>query len=80
MSTVADAQGIDWTAMQRADFDPDAPLALVDADAVTRPVLAVPDAYGTEALFGDAPTGRRATGTRRPAAAPAPDTDTLFEL
>lgn len=78
MTTAPDAQGRDWIAMRRADFDPDAPLALVDADTLTRPVLAVPDAFGTEALFGDAPTGRRATRTRGPAVSPDPQPDALF--
>lgn len=77
MSTATDPQGIDWTTMQRADFDPAAPLALVDARTVTR-VQAVAHTNGTDALFGDAPTDRSATRTRRPAAAPTPDTDTLF--
>ncbi|MCX5182588.1 hypothetical protein [Streptomyces sp. NBC_00268] len=78
MSTAADAQGIDWSTMQRADFDPDAPLALVDTRAVSRRVEAAPHANGTDALFGDAPTGRRASRTRRPAVPSAPQDDALF--
>lgn len=78
MSTATSPQGIDWTAMQRADFDPAAPLALVDARAVTRRVEAVAHTNGTDALFGDEPTGRRATRTRRPAVASAPQGDALF--
>ncbi|MEE1764470.1 hypothetical protein [Streptomyces sp. SP18BB07] len=67
-----------WSAMTHADFDGTAPLALVDADAVRRPVPAVPDACGTEALFGDDPAPKRAPRTRRPAATPTQDTGTLF--
>ena len=78
MSTATSPQGQDWTAMRRADFDEGAPLALVEAEEVKRPVLAVPDAYGTDALFGDEPVGRRAPRASRPAPAPAPDADTLF--
>lgn len=78
MSTAADAQGIDWSTMQRADFDPSSPLALVDARAVTRRVEAAPHANGTDALFGDEPTARRATRTRGPAVASAPQDDALF--
>ncbi|MFJ1552781.1 hypothetical protein [Streptomyces mirabilis] len=72
------AQGMDWSVMRRADFDEQAPLALVDADAVTRPVLAVPDACGTEALFGEAPTPKRPTRTRVPAPTSTQNTGTLF--
>lgn len=71
----------DWTGMRRADFkedEPLAPLALVDADDVPRPVLAVPDACGTDPLFGDEPTGRRATRARRPAAPREPQPNSLF--
>ncbi|WP_224350519.1 hypothetical protein [Streptomyces olivaceus] len=68
----------DWTAMTHADFDDSAPLALVDADAVGRPVLAVPDPCGTEALFGEPPAPARRTRARMPAAPPAEDTGTLF--
>ncbi|CAM5237943.1 hypothetical protein [Streptomyces griseomycini] len=78
MSTATSPQGRDWSAMRRADFDEGAPLALVDTDEVKRPVLAVPDAYGTDALFGDEPTGRRAPRTSRSAPPPAADADTLF--
>jgi len=78
VSTAADAQGIDWSTMQRADFDPAAPLALVDARAVTRRVEAVAHTNGTDALFGDEPTARRAARTRRPAVASAPQDDALF--
>ncbi|MFE2184149.1 hypothetical protein [Streptomyces sp. NPDC059455] len=80
MTTAPDAQGRDWTGMRRADFDDGAPLALMDADTVARPVLAVPDQYGTEALFGDEPTSRRATRSHGPAHAPAQEPDTLFTL
>ncbi|WP_371605013.1 hypothetical protein OG345_42100 (plasmid) [Streptomyces sp. NBC_01220] len=68
----------DWSAMSRADFDAGAPLALVDADAVIRPVLAVPDECGTEALFGDEPTPARPRRAPRPASLPPADGDTLF--
>ncbi|WP_245962265.1 hypothetical protein [Streptomyces ardesiacus] len=68
----------DWTAMTHADFDEGAPLALVEADAVGRPVLAVPDACGTEALFGEPPAPARRTRARVPAATPSEDTGTLF--
>ncbi|MEU5748160.1 hypothetical protein ABZ804_21810 [Streptomyces sp. NPDC047726] len=69
----------DWTSMRRADFKEDEPLALVDADAVPRPVLAVPDAYGTGALFGDEPTGRPVTRARTPARPREPQPDSLFD-
>jgi hypothetical protein len=78
VSTATSPQGIDWTAMQRADFDPAAPLALVDKRAVTRRVEAAPHANGTDALFGDEPTRPRATRTRRPAVASTPQNDALF--
>ncbi|MEU1275641.1 hypothetical protein [Streptomyces sp. NPDC005799] len=78
MSTATSPQGIDWSTMQRADFDPGAPLALVDDRAVTRRVQAVAHTNGTEALFGDEPTGRRAARTRGPAVASAPQDDALF--
>ncbi|OEJ21124.1 hypothetical protein BGK67_34675 (plasmid) [Streptomyces subrutilus] len=64
--------------MQRADFDPDAPLALVEARSVARPVPAVPDACGTEALFGDEPAPKRPTRHAQPAQAPGYETDALF--
>ncbi|MFB7403302.1 hypothetical protein ACFCZR_24315 [Streptomyces rubiginosohelvolus] len=69
--------GQDWRGMRRADFDPDAPLALVDADAVAKVVPAVPDRYGTEALFGEAPAERR-PARREPAPGPAAETEPLF--
>ncbi|WP_399554021.1 hypothetical protein [Streptomyces anulatus] len=69
--------GQDWRGMRRADFDPDAPLALVDADRVPRAVPAVPDRSGTEALFGEAPVERR-PARRAPAPGPAVEADTLF--
>jgi hypothetical protein len=71
-------QGRAWSTMGRADFDQGAPLALVDEGAVSRSVLAVPDAYGTDALFGEAPRSVRSTRTRTPAEPPADDTATLF--
>lgn len=71
-------KGRDWSEMRRADFDEGAPLALVEADEVKRPVLAVPDDCGTEALFGDEPIAPRAPRPRRSAPTPAPATDTLF--
>jgi hypothetical protein len=64
--------------MQRADFDPDAPLALVDDRAVTRRVEAAPHANGTDALFGDEPRPARPTRRKAPAVAAAPETDALF--
>lgn len=73
-------QGRDWTRMQRADFDDCAPLDLVDA-ALCRPVPAVPDECGTQALFGSDPQPARTRHTRPPAPAPTDnidDTDTLF--
>ncbi|MFI7415282.1 hypothetical protein ACIBU0_42280 [Streptomyces sp. NPDC049627] len=78
MSTATGPQGIDWSTMQRADFDPAAPLALVDKRAVTRRVEAAPHANGTDALFGDAPTPPRATRARRPAVSATPQDDALF--
>ncbi|MFM9698857.1 hypothetical protein [Streptomyces europaeiscabiei] len=68
----------DWSAMVRADFDPSAPLALVDADAVHRAVPAVPDKCGTAPLFGEDPKPKRTTRPRRPAPASLEDTGTLF--
>ncbi|MFJ4988673.1 hypothetical protein ACIP9H_33350 [Streptomyces sp. NPDC088732] len=54
--------GRDWTKFNAADFGL--------AYRVTRPVLAIPDELGTEALFGDEPQERPET--------PAPVADTLF--
>ncbi|MFI6142381.1 hypothetical protein ACIBCC_29845 [Streptomyces griseus] len=68
--------GQDWRSMRRADFDPDAPLALVDPDTVAKVVPAVPDQYGTEALFGDAPAQRRPR--REPAPDPVAEIEPLF--
>ncbi|WP_086738308.1 hypothetical protein [Streptomyces glaucescens] len=73
-------EGRDWTRMKRADFDDFAPLDLVDA-AVCRPVPAVPDECGTQALFGADPEPARRRRTRTPAQAQTEDpedTDTLF--
>lgn len=70
--------GPDWSAMPRSDFDPNAPLALVDARAVHRPVLAVPDACGTEALFGEEPASKPPARQAQPALGPAYETDALF--
>ncbi|MFB0619473.1 hypothetical protein [Streptomyces sp. AGS-58] len=70
-------QGRDWTRMKRADFDDCAPLELVDA-AVCRPVPAVPDESGTQALFGNDPQHARTRRTHTPAPAPTYNTDTLF--
>lgn len=77
MSSTPDTPVNDWTAMRRADFDEraPAPTALVEVDAVSRPVPAAPDAYGTEPLFGVEPAPRRAA---RPVKAPVPPADTLF--
>ncbi|MFC9280907.1 hypothetical protein [Streptomyces collinus] len=74
----ATPQGRDWTRMKRADFDDSAPLDLVDADAVSRPVPAVPHQNGTDALFGQDPAPARPRRTRTPAPAPTEDTATLF--
>ncbi|MEV5731609.1 MULTISPECIES: hypothetical protein [Streptomyces] len=73
-------EGRDWTRMKRADFDDSAPLDLVDA-AVCRPVPAVPDECGTQALFGANPEPARCRRTRTPVQAQTEDTedtDTLF--
>ncbi|MFE7072626.1 hypothetical protein ACFU96_21345 [Streptomyces sp. NPDC057620] len=70
--------GRDWSGMGRADFDEGEPLALVEAHAVVRRVEAAPHANGTDALFGDAPTGRRGTRAKRPARGPAEEPDALF--
>ncbi|MFD9190332.1 hypothetical protein ACFWCA_19140 [Streptomyces phaeochromogenes] len=70
--------GRDWSRMGRGDFDQAQPLALVEARDVTRRVEAAPHANGTDALFGDAPVGRRVTRSRRPAQAPAEQPDALF--
>lgn len=74
----ANPQGRDWSRMARADFDDSAPLALVDARAVSRAVPAVAHSNGTDALFGEDPTPARPARTRRPAAPPTEDTSTLF--
>ncbi|MGG2460620.1 hypothetical protein ACO0M4_12515 [Streptomyces sp. RGM 3693] len=53
--------GHNWTAMQRAEFDYDAPNELPISTGRVR-IPAVPDQVGTEALFGDpvpAPKPRR---------------------
>lgn len=44
--------GRDWRAMQRAEFDQDAPIELPVPTGPQR-IPAVPDPVGTEALFGD---------------------------
>ncbi|MFI1012595.1 hypothetical protein [Streptomyces sp. NPDC020965] len=65
--------------MGRAEFDPAAPLVLVD-DRVARagaPVPAVPDAYGTAALFGEEVVVRQAA-PRRPVRSDPPQADSLF--
>ncbi|MFJ4880129.1 hypothetical protein ACIP93_33645 [Streptomyces sp. NPDC088745] len=72
------AAGVDWTGMRRADFDPAAPLDLVDARAVARRVKAVAHANGTDALFGDEPPAPRPARPRGPAGTPAPQDDALF--
>lgn len=58
--------GRDWRLMARADFDASAPLALTEARSVGArgPVPAEPDAYGTEALFGEEAPARRAACRR----------------
>ncbi|MGD6751646.1 hypothetical protein [Streptomyces sp. BH105] len=71
--------GRDWSQMGRGDFDAAAPLALVDvrdARAAT-PVPAVPDRFGTEALFGDEAPVPRPRGRRRIEQA-EPQGDALF--
>ncbi|MFF1600744.1 hypothetical protein ACFVYV_25100 [Streptomyces mirabilis] len=67
-----------WSAMRRADFDPTATLALVEARDVTRRVEAAPHANGTEALFGDEPRPARPARRKAPAVAAAPEADALF--
>ncbi|MGW4601107.1 hypothetical protein ACWEOA_38425 [Streptomyces sp. NPDC004457] len=73
-------QGRDWTRMKRADFDDSAPLDLVDLvdAAVCRPVPAVPDECGTQALFGKEPEPERPRRTRTQASPPTEHTGTLF--
>ncbi|MFD7501568.1 hypothetical protein [Streptomyces sp. NPDC059850] len=71
-------QDRDWARMRRADFDPSAPLDLVDARAVSRSVPAVAHMNGTEALFGEVPTPLHPTRTRRSAAPTTEGTDALF--
>ncbi|MGW4087029.1 hypothetical protein ACWEGS_28755 [Streptomyces sp. NPDC004822] len=78
MSTATGPQGIDWSTMRRSDFDPAAPLALVDARAVPRRVEAAPHANGTDALFGDEPAAPRAARARRSAGPATPHADALF--
>ncbi|MGA5127789.1 hypothetical protein ACWCV2_17030 [Streptomyces pseudogriseolus] len=74
----ATPQGRDWTRMKRTDFDDSAPLALVDAADVGRPVPAVPDECGTEPLFGEPAQPKGKARTRRPAATVTEDDVTLF--
>ncbi|MEU5978492.1 hypothetical protein [Streptomyces sp. NPDC047315] len=74
---------LNWSDMTPADFDrdlPPEPLALVDPRVVERSVPAVPDACGTEALFGAQPAPKRSGGwVRRPARPMPPGSgDTLF--
>lgn len=69
-------QGIDWTHMTPADFDPNAPLQL-DVSAGPASIPAVPDEYGTVPLFGDEMPVRRTRRSDRPPAAPV-DQDGLF--
>jgi hypothetical protein len=64
--------------MSRADFDPTATLALVEARDVTRRVEAVEHANGTDALFGDEPRPARPTRRKAPAVAAGPEADALF--
>lgn len=68
----------DWSTMTRADFDPDAPLALMEARTVGRRVEAAPHANGTDALFGDVPRPARTASRRQPAAPDGPEPDALF--
>jgi hypothetical protein len=53
--------GRDWRLMARADFDASAPLALTEVRSVRAggEVPAVPDAYGTDPLFGEEAPVRR---------------------
>ncbi|MGD3111477.1 hypothetical protein [Streptomyces sp. YGL11-2] len=44
--------GRDWTAMQRAEFDQDAPVELPVSVGPAR-IPAAPDRFGTQPLFGD---------------------------
>ncbi|MGW3360954.1 hypothetical protein ACWDFL_37165 [Streptomyces bungoensis] len=77
---IATPEGRDWMRMRRAGFDDSAPLNLVDA-GVCRPVLAVPDECGTQALLGKDPKPPRPRRPRAPAPAPTEDlekADTLF--
>ncbi|WP_037896857.1 hypothetical protein [Streptomyces sp. NRRL S-920] len=65
--------------MERADFDRRASRALIDERAVLAGarVPAVPDQYGTAALFGDEMPARQAVPRRRVPAEP-PQADALF--
>ncbi|MCX4677668.1 hypothetical protein OG413_20565 [Streptomyces sp. NBC_01433] len=73
------AQGADWTTMRRADFDRRAPVALIEAASVARPVPATPDAYGTAPLFGSEVPARPAAPRRR-AHTDEIQADTLFDV
>ncbi|MFJ5121912.1 hypothetical protein [Kitasatospora sp. NPDC088548] len=66
----------DWAEMQPDDFDQDVPTALFQVTAPPPSVPAVPDDYGTEALFG-APATPKRRPTRRPAT-PPPNGPALF--
>ncbi|MER8103221.1 hypothetical protein [Kitasatospora sp. NPDC094016] len=63
----------DWTRMQPADFDADVAPPLFTAPAADRPVPAVADDFGTEALFGASVPPRPAAAPPKPRPTPTPD-------
>ncbi|MER7659986.1 hypothetical protein [Streptomyces sp. NPDC096193] len=61
---MAEQPGRDWTAMTRADFDPDVPLQLAVPTGPAA-IPAEPDECGTAPLFGEESPVRRAPRTAR---------------
>lgn len=77
-NTTPDADGTDWRAFTRADFREGLAPQLPGVERVARTMIpAVPDAMGTEALFGDPVRPRPARAARRATLPPTP-TDALF--
>lgn len=69
--------GRDWTAMDRAEFDLDAPIALPVPTGPAR-ILAAPDPCGTEALFGETVPERQRRCQKPPNPGDASGQDELF--
>lgn len=69
--------GRDWTAMQRAEFDRDAPIELPVPTGPAR-IPAVPDQVGTQALFGEPVPEASARRQRHPLPGDVDGQDQLF--